>query len=791
MTAAPPPPPRQAPKPPAAALRAFQQIPCAWGVSTVLPDWDVETYSEAGFQWNEALQKWEKLDDAPKGKTGLPAVGAAVYLQHPTAEVLCMAYDLKDGRGRRRWKEGDPLPRDLLQYLATFDPTERPSYQQRGLIEAHNAPFELRAYLEVLHARHGWPKIDPRQMRCSMAKARAFAMPGGLGELGKVLELDVQKDTQGKNLLKRFSIPRTPTKGDPRRRIRPADDPVGAGKLYDYNETDIATEAEASLRLPDLIPQELDYWLADLACNMRGIGVDSVSVRACIAVLEQALNRYNGELYQLTGGEVARASEVEALTRWLSTHYHVHMAALDEEAIEAALPRLAPHPPGGLSPARRALEIRLLIASASVKKVYAMGRMAARGDRLHDLYIFHGARTGRDTHADVQPGNLPKAGPQLRKCGDVGCGRYFGAKLGACPWCAASAAFADKEESWTAEAVEDALQVIRCCSLDMVEMFFGDALLTLAGCVRGLLVAAPGHDLICSDYSSIEAVVTAMLSGEQWRIDAFRRGDCIYLRGAAAITGKSYEWYVENGGKKHPDRQKIGKVSELALGFMGWVNAWRNFDKSDNYTDDEVKGIINKWRAASPAIVELAGGQLRGKPWKPDRMELFGFEGAWVNAVQNPGEVFDVRGIKFQMLDDALFVTLLSGRRLTYHSPRLAPVQRFDNGPVTQALTYKTWNTNPKMGPVGWVPMDTYSGKLIENIVQATARDVMAHAVVNLEAAGYPVVLRVHDEIASEVPEGFGSVEEFERVMATLPDWCADWPIRAAGGWRGSRYKKD
>lgn len=121
-------------------------------------------------------------------------------------------------------------------------------------------------------------------------------------------------------------------------------------------------------------------------------------------------------------------------------------------------------------------------------------------------------------------------------------------------------------------------------------------------------------------------------------------------------------------------------------------------------------------------------------------------------------------------------------------SQRLAFGQTVYSGEVRQSRVFDILNAGPRHR---FVVLGEGGPFIVHNCVQATARDVMAHAVVNLEAAGYPVVLRVHDEIASEVPEGVGSVEEFERIMATLPAWCADWPIRAAGGWRGSRYKKD
>jgi DNA polymerase len=107
------------------------------------------------------------------------------------------------------------------------------------------------------------------------------------------------------------------------------------------------------------------------------------------------------------------------------------------------------------------------------------------------------------------------------------------------------------------------------------------------------------------------------------------------------------------------------------------------------------------------------------------------------------------------------------------------------------AISYEGWNTNPKNGPIGWIRIDTYGGRLTENIVQATARDIQWYGMRNLTAAGYPIVLHVYDEDVAEVPEGFGSVEEFERIMSTMPPWAADWPIRANGGWRGKRYRKD
>lgn len=772
--------------------RAGQQVPAGPGFSTILPDLDFESYSEAGFIWNASTQKY----DNPVGATkkGIGAVGAAVYTQHPTCEVLSLQFDLKDGRGAEFWCPGMPNPQRLFDYLASG-----------GLIEAHNSMFEYRVWNDVCVRLYGWPPLAMTQLRCSMAKSRAHALPGALGDVGRVLNIAHQKDSEGTRLLNKFSIPRKPTAKDPRRRIRPEEDPVDGPKLYAYNLRDIVAESEVSAKVPDLPPMELRYWLADQAINYRGVGVDSPAVAHCINILHQAQRKYDAELFELTDGEVAGGSKVAQLKAWLE-RCGVFMDSLDSDAIEEKLAEIYKiidddgNDIGTIKdwePIIRALEIRQLVGSASVKKIYAMSRMATRDHRLCDMFIYHGPRTGRDAHQDVQPGNLPKAGPNVRWCEDAGCNRPYAYHLDQCPWCGCSSAFSrerfapGEDDGWTWRSVPYALEVMAAGSLELVEWFFGDALLTISGCVRGMFVSAPGKDLICSDYSSIEAVVTAALAGEQWRLDAFARKDDIYLTSAARITGKTLEWYMANGGKKHPDRQKIGKPAELGLGFGGWIGAWRQFDSTDTFDDDQVKANIMAWRAASPAIVELWGGQFRGTPWAPTRMELYGLEGCAVAAIQQPGKAFAYRGITYAVKDDVLYCRLLSGKLLTYHRPRLTPVARRDGWVETMEITFEGWNTNPKKGPRGWIRMKTYGGSLAENVIQGTAADVMKFAVPNLEAAGYPVVLRIHDELAAEVPEGFGSIEEFETIMATLPDWCKDWPIRAAGGWRAKRYRKD
>lgn len=738
------------------------------------PTLDFETYSEAGYVWvgpgvraDKPLGYWTCLPNAPQSKKGLPVVGASVYTEHPTAEVLTLSYDI--GHGLRRWRPGLPLPYDLFEYLAAG-----------GTIEAHKAIFERFVWENICVPKYGFPPLNPYQLRCSMATARTNNLPGALEKLGDVLGLDVKKDKDGKRLLDKFSVPRNPTKADPRTRIRPADDPADAERLYGYCDTDVIAEQGAAARMRPMSATELEFWLVDQEINHRGIAIDRAGVRDCLAVLAQALEQYGQECIALTGFESNQLAEVRG---WLAAQ-GVHMVDMQSDTVELYLakPDLPPA-------ARRVLEIRSLIGSASVKKLYAMEYQASGDDRLRDLIVHHGARTGRPTGEGPQPLNLPRAGPKLVWCGS--CQRPHKQPVDACPWCGVPCPPVERRGLWTPAMLPHVLEIMASRTLGLVEWFFGDALLAISGCLRGLFTAGPGNDLIASDYSAIEAVVSAAVAGEQWRLDTFAQGIDIYLAGAAKImntTVEAYLAYFAKHGEHHPDRQYIGKISELACGFGGWVNSYIAFGSKES--DEVIKDQILAWRRASPAIVEAWGGQERRNDWGQRVPEFYGIEGAVLTAIQHPGTVTTMRCLSFvydDLLDDLIMI-LPSGREILYASPRLEPGEGWRSH--TLSISYMTWNSNPKYGALGWVRMRTWGSRIFENAVQAIAHDILRYAILNLRAAGYPTVLHVYDEIVVEVPEGAGSVDEVERIMQILPPWAAGWPIRAAGGWRGKRYRK-
>lgn len=681
----------------------------------MIPTIDFETYSEAGYYWDATANRWRGVT---KTDPGLGAVGAPVYSEHPSTIVLCLAYDLTDGRGPQLWTPADPLPFPLFHHILSG-----------GILEAWNSAFEYHIWQNVCYRRMGWPPLPYHQLRDAMAKSRAHSLPGKLEKAAEVLGAAERKDTRGAALIRKLSVPQQPTAKRPAGRCT---DPDALAELYQYNIQDIRAEAACSGLTPDLSPSELELWLLDQRINFRGIAIDRDALSDCIAIVRQAEAKYTAELRALTDGTVQTAGELAKITGWLGAN-GCHISNLDADAVETALKR-----DDLPAPCRRVLEIRASLGAASVKKLFAIERRLSADGRLRDLFAFCGAdRTGRWAGRGPQPQNMPGGLP--------------------------------------ADEVDVALAVIATRDLAAVEAAYDDAISTVSGCLRGLFSAAPGHDLICSDFSAIEAVVLAELAGETWQQEVFQTHGKIYEATASQITGvpvAEYLRYKQENDKHHPHR-KLGKVASLASNYGGGLGAWKAFGADEFMTDEEISQNVKAWRDANTSITAY---------W-------WGLQDAALAAIVNPGCCYSYRSISYGVQNDILYCLLPSGRKLTYHQPRYH-LKTMPWGKQTTCITYMGWNSNYLNGPVGWMRLETYGPKLTENVVQAVSRDILAHSMLALDRAGYPIVLHVHDEIVAEVPHGWGSVEEFEQIMRIMPTWAADWPIKAAGSWRGKRYRK-
>ncbi|MBL4769520.1 MAG: hypothetical protein JKY94_17740 [Rhodobacteraceae bacterium] len=717
---------------------------------------DFETYSEAGFYYDEVTRKWKGISPNVKG---LQAVGGWAYSEHPSTEIICLRYDI--GNGVQGWRPGDPPPLDLFDYLA-----------RGGIATAFNSFFEYAIWTNVAFVKYGWPRISLASLRCTAARARAFSLPDGLDNVTKVLGT-AAKDMVGNKIMLQISMPRSPTKDDPRLRFNAVEDADKYNRTYEYCGDDVLAEGGVAAVCPPLPAAELEIWQYDQIINVRGVQIDTKALADCIEVARLAFAQYTEELSTLTYGEVTSVSQSQRLQAFLG-RAGVNMPDMQAETVEVALE----HEPQGTL-AHRVLEIRALIGSASIKKLAAIKNRLGRDGRLRDLFVYAGAtRTSRWAGRGPQPQNLPNKSPKITKCHS--CGIPYWVKLPYCPACCSTAQAATQ---WGPEAITLALKHIATRDLGFIEKYWGNAVLLVIGVIRSLFVAKPGHRLIGADFSAIEAVVLAWLAGEEWRMEVFRTHGKIYEMSASLITGTPFDEmiaYKEETGVDHPLRKTVGKVAELASGYRGGIGAWKQFGADKFMNDEEIENSVAKWRAASPSIVDL---------WD-------GAEEAAKSAINQPGFLFNYKKIGYfvqthPMVGDVLHCVLPSGRHLHYFWPTiemsLMPWEDRDGNPVYRPnICFYGWDSKFKR----WDQIRTHGGKLTENFTQAVARDIQADAIVNAEKAGYPVVLHVHDEAVAEVPIGSGhSVDGLCEVMSRRPWWGQDLPLRAAG-WEGLFYRK-
>lgn len=367
------------------------------------------------------------------------------------------------------------------------------------------------------------------------------------------------------------------------------------------------------------------------------------------------------------------------------------------------------------------LKLRLATSKTSVKKYEAIDRSVCAENRVHGLLQFYGAnRTGRWAGRLVQIHNLPQNHlPDLELARAlVSEGRY-----------------------------------------EEVELFYESTPNVLSELIRTAFVAKPGCRFIISDYSAIEARVLAWLAGEEWRLQVFETHGRIYEASASAM----FHVPIEEITKTSPLRQK-GKISELALGYGGAVGALTSMGALKmGLTEEELPGLVSTWRSANPHITAFW--------WAVDE--------AAITAVRDK-KPSKVGRVSFEYKSGILFVTLPSGRKLSYVKPRMM-LNKFGR----EGLTYEGIGESKK-----WMRLETYGPKLVENIVQAASRDILAEAMLRLEKEGFDIVCHVHDEVVLEVPDGKSSVEEVNEIMAVNPVWTEGLPLKAAG-FESPFYKKD
>jgi DNA polymerase len=523
-------------------------------------------------------------------------------------------------------------------------------------------------------------------------------------------------------------------------------------KLYEYCIDDVECERAIDRALPELSETEQQVWELDQEMNMNGIRVDLELVEKALSFASVYSDKLNKRLHDLTEGYVDKHTKRAAFLRWLAMN-DVELPDFTAPTVRYALAKMD-------LPAvvREALDIKVALAKSSVSKYEAFKNSTCDDGRLRDILVYHSASTGRWGGKIVQLQNLPRG-----------------------------------NEKYT----DAAAACIKQLSLEDFEKVYPNVMGTLSSCIRSVLIPDVGRGMSVADYSSIEARVIAWLAEQEDTLNVFRSGECVYCNEATGIFGRLIT-------KKDKFERSIGKVAVLALGFAGGIGAFGTmanayemdlepvydivypsisgyeYDSAEwayNFYKSRVEsplshkaGVVSdiikqRWRANNPKIVEY---------WK-------NIENAAIEAVKNKGALYTVNNVKFLYPNghQFLYCALPSGRKLAYHRPEIK-----ESGSKEQ-LTYMTLHSQTKK----YLRTSGYGGKLVENIVQAVARDIMAHGLLNIKRDGrYLPHLTVHDEaITSGAKEE--DIKVLERLMCDLPEWAAGLPIEAEG-WKGIRYKK-
>lgn len=666
------------------------------------------------------------IDLETYSEVSIGKAGSYRYILDPSFEILLFAYSL------------DGMPVEVIDVasgqiipLWLKNALKNPLY----IKHAYNAAFEWFALSKYL----GW--LPPDQWRDTMLHALYCGYPASLDAAGKAMGLpeDKKKLTTGKALIRYFCVPCKPSNANGNRtRNLPKHDPDKWKLFKEYNGQDVVTEMEIDRRLsafpvPAFVQKQ---WETDLQMNARGVAADMELVRGALVIGAIVKSRLMTEARQLSG--LDNPNSIRQLAQWLTdaTDSDAEITSVTKETVATMLKQPQP------ANVQRMLEIRQELGKTSTKKYDALETCIADDGRVRGLLQFYGAnRTGRWAGRLVQVQNLPR--------------------------------------TYT-HPLPPARQLVKDRNIDGLRMMYGSINDTLSQLIRTAFVATPGNVLIDADFSAIEARVISWLAGQEWRLEVFRTHGKIYEASASQMFHVPIE-KIKKGNPEYALRQR-GKVAELALGYQGGVSAMRRMDVGhnlDDLSDDEVKGIVDRWRETNSMIRDL---------WNiidSAAITVITYGGAQTIRSETTDAIITL-ACELDVITGTRYMTILlpSGRKLYYPSPEIG-VNRWGN----PSVSYMGQNQTTKR----WERVETYGGKLVENIVQAIARDCLAIAIENLEAQGLHVVFHIHDEVVIDTPAWADEdtmLETVTKIMTKPIPWAQALPLNA-DGWVDKFFKKD
>lgn len=623
-----------------------------------------------------------EIDIETFSSLNLSKSGVYRYCESPDFEILLFAYSVDGGDVKVvDLAMGEKLPQNILNALS--DP---------HIIKwAFNANFERICLSRFL----GYPTgkyLEPKSFRCSMIWSAYMGLPLSLDSVGTVLGLEKQKLKEGKDLIRYFCTPCKPTISNGKRtRNHPYHDLDKWSAFKEYNKRDVETELEIQMKLSKFpVPEQIwnEYHL-DQEINDRGVLLDLDFIKNAIEIDDYSRTKLIDEMKALTN--LDNPNSVQQLKGWLSDN------GLETESLgKKIVSELLETATGDLS---KVLTLRQQISKSSVKKYQTMKNAIGSDNRARGMFQFYGAnRTGRFAGRILQPQNLPRNNiPDL----------------------------------------SEARELVLNKDTKALDMLYDSTPEVLSQLIRTSFIPKANHKLIVADFSSIERVVLAWLANEKWVLDAYGRKEDLYI----ATASQMFDVPIEKIDKRDPLRDK-GKVADLACGYGGSVGALISMGALDmGLTEEELKPLVNSWRAANPKIVEFW--------WSVDRAAL---------KTVRERTTTDTHGIEFSYRSGMLFITLPSGRKLSYVKPRIG-LNQFGS----DCVTYEGLGGTKK-----WERIQSYGPKFVENIVQAISRDILVFSMEKLRH--FPIVMHIHDEIVIEAEKHI-TVDEICEIMSQAPPW--------------------
>ncbi len=659
-------------------------------------------------------------------------VGAWRYAEDWTTEIMCMSWKMGAGESKIWVPPYLDFPQEVIDHV-----------KAGGTFEAHNVQFERAIWMFILRPNFGVPM--PTKWRDTLAVCAYRGLPLGLDDVGKALDLDIKKGKRGKYLLNTLSKPKFGTKTDPDRIYREDWDLLD--ELYEYCMRDTDSEFNLAETVGELPGPEYRMWVLDQKINFRGVRLDMPAVEQALELTTTITDKLNGELFNLTGGAVQKATQRDRLLKWFNANGLEAITDLKKETIAEWTLKdkhgeyiYKDHMP---EDTLRALVIRSQLAKASTRKLEKMRDCVGRDGRVRGLLQYHGAGTGRWAGRLVQPQNFPRA------------------------------TITNKVNAKGKKYLDMEYLIEQIMDNDLEG--YDKPMEAIASSLRGMFISDPGKVFHVCDFSAIEARVTFWVANCQTGLDVFAKSDAGLSEDIYCVTASDLVGF-EVKKAEHSHERQLGKITVLGCGYqMGAPKLQFQAEKDYGVVleDHEAEGMVNLYREKYQEVKWL---------W-------YGLQDAAIATVKT-GKPHSYNNITYELHHDNagtwLACLLPNDRRIWYYEPIVELVVPPWGGAKRDSLTYMG-RDNKKGG--SWGRVRTYGGMLCENVVQAIARDLMCEAMIRVEIAGYQIILTVHDEIISEDDEDFGSQEEFEKIMAISPPWSTGCPVAVEGGCI-TRYQK-